>query len=126
MTALVSVGMIILLFLIPFLVGNIYSAVLRKKDMGIARLYLSGLVIMYAGLFIMQLAVVKFRFDFAKMELCYHIYFVALIVLGLVALCVNVVLRRKVKFDLIWSKKAILIYGLIVLQGFLSFLGQKN
>ena len=63
MTVLISIGVIVLFFIIPYLVGNAYALVFRKKTMGNARRYFSGMAIVYAGLFVLQLIFVIFKFN---------------------------------------------------------------
>ena len=63
MTVLGVVGIIALFFLLPYLTGNIYDFVCRKKTKGIVTTYLSGMVLLYAMLMAIQLVIVKFKFN---------------------------------------------------------------
>lgn len=119
MTALTSIGLIALFFVIPYLVGNAYAAIFRKKTMGIARMYLSGMAIVYVGLFALQLLSVKLKFNFYEATQVYHIYFIALCVVGIVMFGIHSIKNKHMKCDIEWSKKAWWLYALIVLQGIL-------
>ena len=119
MTILASVAVSILFFIIPFFVGNIYSLILGKKKIGIAGLYFSGMAIVYAGLFVIQLAVIKFKFNFSLVTKVYHIYFLTLIVLGVIAFLWKLLKEKTIKWDIAWEKRSWWIYGLILLQGIL-------
>lgn len=125
MTVLISIGLIVLLFLIPFLTGNIYSLVFRKKTLGIIETYLTGMAIMYAALFAVQLLVVKLKFDFADVTKLYHIVFCVFIILGIASLLWKLFKEKSVFMDVLWSKKAMLIYALILVQGIL-YIALKN
>ena len=119
MTILVSACLIILFFIIPYLVGNIYSVVFRKKIMGFVSTYVSGMAIVYAVLFALQLVIIKFRLDFSDVKRIYHILFGVLVVLGGISFAWKVCKEKSVQWDIVWKKKNIWIYGLILLQGFL-------
>lgn len=125
MTVLVSISVIALFFLVPFLAGNIYSVVFRKKTIGIAGLYLSGMAIVYALLFVLQLAIIKLKLDFAKVSKLYHLFFLIFLTLGTLCFLWKLFKQKNVTWDIIWSKKAIFIYALIVLQGVL-YIALKN
>lgn len=125
MTIVVSLGLTALFIIVPFLVGNIYSVMLRKKTIGISGLYFSGMAIVYAGLFALQMAIIKFKFDFQMVMKVYHIYFAILITLGMLAFLWKLFKEKNIKWDIIWSKNAMYIYGLIALQGIL-YIALKN
>lgn len=125
MSILISIGIITLFFCIPFMTGNIYALIFRKKTQGIATAYLSGLAIVYAGLLVLQMIFVKFKFDFCAAERVYHIYFLLLSAVGMVCLIIRGVIKQAPKADIVWSKKAWWIYALIALQGLL-YIGLKN
>lgn len=125
MTALLVIGMVGLFFIIPYLAGNVYGLIFRKKDMGILSTYLSGMAIMYALLTTLQLVIIKFKFDFAKVTKIYHILLLFCIGAGIVCFCVRLCKDRAVKWDAVISKKSIWILGLILLQGIL-YIGLKN
>ncbi len=119
MTALVSGGVVLLFILIPYLTGNAYGFVFRKKTMGIVSTYLSGVAIVYALLTVIQLIVVKFKFNFNETVNVYHILFIACGVLGSIGLVLRICKDKAVKWDVLLSKKSIWILGLIVCQGIL-------
>lgn len=125
MTIITLVGVIMLFFITPYLVGNIYSLIFRKKDMSIVRQYFTGMILIYAFLFILQLLVVKMKFDLAKTTTLYNGVLAILLVLGIVALIVNILCKQKPRFDVCLNGKAIFVYGLILLQGIL-YIGLKN
>ena len=119
MTILISVGIIALFFCIPYLTGNIYALMLRKKTTGIVGTYLSGLAIVYLGLLALQMAFIKLRFDFEYAAKMYHIFFLALGVLGFVCLLIRATKKHSLKMDIVWTKKAWWVYVLILVQGVL-------
>lgn len=119
MTILASVALGILFFIIPFLTGNIYSLISDKKKVGIAGLYFSGVAIVCAGLFVMQMAIIKFKFSFFQVTNAYHTYFMTLMVLGIVAFFWKLLKEKTINWDIVWEKRFWWIYGLILLQGIL-------
>lgn len=125
MTVLLVVCMIIAFFLVPYLTGNVYGFVFRKKNMGIVSTYLSGMVLVYASLTVMQFVVVKFKFDFQDVILMYHILFVACVVAGGVGLALRKWKDDALKWDVMLTKKNLWVLGLILLQGIL-YIGCKN
>ena len=111
--------LLILYFVVPFLVGNIYSAIFSKNKLGVADLYLSGMAIVYAGLFVLQLSIVKFKFDLGLIVKIYTIYFGVLLVLGALSFGWKL-LRKNYKIcELAMTKKTIWLWGLVLLQGVL-------
>lgn len=119
MTAILSAGIVLLFFLIPYLTGNAYGFVFRKKTMGIVSTYLSGVAIVYALLTAIQLLVVKFKFDFSKTINVYNVLFIVCVVLGGVGFLLRLCKDKAVKWDVLLSRKSIWVFGLIVCQGIL-------
>ena len=119
MTVLTALCVIALFFIVPFLIGNIYYAVFHKKTMGVASIYLSGMAFMYAGLLGIQLFIIKFKFNFLTASRIYSWVCLGLIVLGGLSFVLNL-LKKRISFEIAWSKNAWWIYGLIVLQGVLN------
>lgn len=119
MTVLVSACLIALFFIIPYLAGNVYSLLFRKKTMGIISTYVSGMAIIYASLFVLQLAIIKLRFNFTDVTKIYPILFGVFIVLGSLCFVWKLCKEKSVLWDVVWSKKTIWIYAIIVLQGIL-------
>lgn len=119
MTVLSIVGLIILYFVVPYLTGNVYGLIFRKKSMGIAATYLSGMAVVYAALTIIQLAVVKFKFDFQDVVMIYHLLFGLCILLGIVGFFVRMLKDKAIRWDIEVSKKSLWIFGIILLQGIL-------
>ena len=125
MTVLVCICLIALFFIVPYLTGTIYTLLFRKKTMGIVATYLSGMAIVYAVLFALQLVIIKFRFDFFDVTKWYHILFGAFIVLGVLSFLWKAFKEKSVVWDIVWNKKEIWIYALIFLQGIL-YIVMKN
>lgn len=119
MTVLLIIGLILLFFIVPYLTGNIYGVVLRKKGTGVVGTYLAGMAIVYGMLTILQFVVVKFKLDFLETSRMYHILFVACIVLGIVCLGIRWFKDKAVRWDVELNKKSLWIFGLIFLQGIL-------
>ncbi len=119
MTAILSAGIVLLFFLIPYLTGNAYGFVFRKKTMGIVSTYLSGVAIVYALLTAVQFVIVKFRFDFSNTVNVYNILFIVLGVLGGLGFVLRLCKDKAVKWDVLVKGKSIWILGLIACQGIL-------
>lgn len=119
MTVLVVGGLVLLFFLIPYLAGNAYGFVFRKKTLGIVSTYLSGVAIVYAFLAALQLVVVKFKFDFSETVKIYNVLFLIFIIFGCIGLIMRGYLDKAVKWDVLMSKRTVWILGIILLQGLL-------
>ncbi len=119
MTVLSIIGLIASFFAVPYLTGNVYGLVFRKKSMGIVATYLAGMACVYATLTIIQLAVVKFKFNFETVVLVYHILFMLCILFGGVCLFFRVWKDKAFKWDVAVSKKSLWIFGLVLIQGIL-------
>lgn len=125
MTTLTIIGLILLFMFVPYLVGNIYSFVFRKKEMGIVSTYLAGMAVVYALLTVLQFAIIKLKFNFAEVTRVYNILFIVCAVLGVAALVLRGIKDKALRWDVEVSKKSIWIFGMILLQGIL-YIGLKN
>ena len=119
MTVFKVIGAIVVFFLIPYLTGNIYGLAFRKKNMGIVATYLAGMASVYGGLTIIQLAIIKFKFDFNTVTIVYHIFFALCILFGGICLWLRNRKDKVFKWDISISKKSLWILGLVFLQGIL-------
>lgn len=119
MTGLVSAGVFILFFIVPYLTGNIYSLFFRKKTMGIVSNYLSGVAILYAVLFVVQIVSVKLKFNFSEVIKVYNLLFGVLIIVGGLCFAWKLLREKSVLFDITCKKKSIWVAGIIALQGVL-------
>ena len=119
MTVLFIVGLIVLFFIVPYLTGNIYGVVFRKKDMGVVSAYFAGMAIIYAVLTVLQLLIVKFKFDFEKVTKIYHVVFLACIVLGTAAFIIRRFKDKVVHWDVVIGKKSVWVLLPVLLQGIL-------
>ena len=125
MTTLTIIGLILLFMIVPYLVGNVYGFVFRKKEMGIVSTYLAGMAIIYALLTILQFAIIKFKFNFMEVTKIYSVVFIACAVLGVTSLIIRFVKQKAIYWDVELSKKSIWILGMILLQGVL-YIGLKT
>ena len=125
MTALTIIGLILLFMLVPYLIGNVYGFVFRKKEMGIVSTYLAGMAIIYALLTILQFAIIKFKFNFIEVTKMYSVVFITCAVLGVTSLIIRFVKQKAIYWDVELSKKSIWILGMILLQGVL-YIGLKT
>ena len=119
MTVFKVIGAIVVFFLIPYLAGNIYGLAFRKKNMGIVATYLAGMASVYGGLTIIQLAIIKFKFDFNTVAIVYHIFFAMCILFGGICLWLRNRKNKVFKWDISISKKSLWVLGLVFLQGIL-------
>ena len=125
MTALTISGLILLFIIVPYLTGNVYGFVFRKKEMGIVSTYLAGMAVIYALLTMVQLVVIKFKFNFNEVTRIYNIVFIVCIVLGVLGLVMRLVKQKAIHWDIQLSKKSLWIFGMILLQGIL-YIGFKT
>lgn len=119
------IAMIITIAVVCFLAGTVYNVFAVKKERGIASTCLSGLVFILFYLFVIQILCIKLDWDFETLSRRYTAFFIAFILLGIVALIVKCVRKGKIECDIVWSKKAFLLYGFILLQGII-YIGFKN
>lgn len=119
MTVLLIIGLILLFFSVPYLAGNMYVVFLRKKDMGIVATYLSGMVIVYALLTVLQIVIIKFKFDFYKVTGMYNLMFIGLVFMGLIGLFIRLFKDKAMRWDIHLSKKTLWVLVPVILQGIL-------
>ena len=119
MTVLLIIGLILLFFSVPYLVGNMYVVFLRKKDMGIVATYLSGMVIVYALLTVLQIVIIKFKLDFYKVTGMYNLMFIGLVFMGLIGLFIRLFKDKAMRWDIHLSKKTLWVLVPVILQGIL-------
>ncbi len=119
------IGMIVTIVMVCFLAGMTYNVFVVKKKRGIASTCLSGLVFLLFYLFIIQILCIKLDWSFQTLTRRYTAFFIAFILFGFAAIIVGFARKNKIRLDIIWSKKAFLLYGLILLQGIL-YIGLKN
>ena len=105
MTALTISGLILLFMIVPYLTGNVYGFVFRKKEMGIVSTYLAGMAVIYALLTMVQFVVIKFKFNFNEVTRIYNIVFIVCIVLGVLGLVMRLVKQKAIHWDIQLSKK---------------------
>ena len=125
MTALTISGLILLFMIVPYLTGNVYGFIFRKKEMGIASTYLAGMAIVYATLTALQFIIIKFKFNFEDVTKMYNIMLIVCAALGVVCFIIRLVKEKKIYWDIVVSKKAAWIFCLILFQGIL-YIGLKN
>lgn len=125
MTVLLIIGLVGLFFIIPYLTGNAYGFIFRKKDMGIVSTYLSGMVIVYALFTALQFIIIKFKFDFGKATRIYHVLLLLCIVMGIVGFFLRLYKDRAIQWDIVITKKTLWVLGLVLFQGIL-YIGLKN
>ena len=109
MTVLVIAGLILLFIIVPYLTGNVYGFVFRKKEMGIVSTYLAGMTILYAMLMLIQFFVIKFKFNLAETAKVYNVLFVVCVVLGAIAFGMRLLKEQSVYLDVSISKRSIWI-----------------
>ena len=125
MTVLLVICLIAAFLFVPFLAGNVYGFILRKKNMGIVSTYLTGVVLIYACLTVIQLAIIKFKFDFNEAIKIYHILFLGCIVLGVIGFALRKRIDNAIRWEVTVSKKSMWVLALILLQG-IFYIGCKN
>ncbi len=116
MTFLAALGLILVLFICPFCTGNLYSLVFGKKQLGLVESYLSGMAILYAILFVIQLAIIKFKFDLVKAGDVYTVLFITCLVLGTLCFLWNLKKHKSMYRCSFEWKKNWFVYVLILLQ----------
>lgn len=119
MTILKVIGIIILFFILPFLTGNLYSLIFRKKKIGAIEDYFRGMICIYAGLFALQLFIIKLQFDFEKVTKLYHLYFALMGIGGLIAFIIRFFGEKREKVCSFKKKSSLILFGLILIQGIL-------
>lgn len=127
MTALTALLCVMIFFLLPYLTGNIYELIFdgkkskkQEKKTGFAGTYFSGVAIVYAGLLVLQMIFIKFRFNFIQIKAVYTLYFALLSLAGSLCLMMRLKFKKMGKTDIVWQKKAWWIYVLILFQGILN------
>jgi len=125
MTVLMIVGLILLFIVVPYLAGNIYGFLFRKKEMGIVSTYIAGMAVVYACLTAIQFIVIKFKFNFSETSKVYTVFFVVCAIVGMVALVIRGFKDKALRLDIIVSKRSVWIFFIIILQGIL-YIGLKN
>lgn len=119
MTVLSMFITIALFFVVPYMAGNIYGFLFRKKELGIVATYLSGLVSVYGLLTIIQMVVIKFKFDFSEVVMIYHVLFGICVFLGGICLWARIKKDKAPKWDVAVSKKSVWVLGVVLVQGLL-------
>lgn len=131
MTGLMSVEVIKIIAMIItivggcFLSGMTYNVFVVKKERGIASTCLSGFIFLLFYLFVIQVLCIKLDWNFQMLSMHYTVFFVAFIAFGIIATIVVGVKKNKIGFDILWSKKSFILYGIILFQGIL-YIGLKN
>ena len=125
MTALTIIGLILLFMIVPYLTGNVYGFLFGKKEMGIVSTYLAGMAIIYALLTMLQLVIIKLKFNFAQVTKVYNIVLIVCMALGVISLVMRLVKQKALRWDIELSRRSIWIFGMILLQGIL-YIGLKT
>lgn len=125
MTALTISGLILLFMIVPYLTGNVYGFIFRKKEMGIVSTYLAGMAIIYALLTVLQFIIIKTKLNFCEVTKIYNIVFIVCMVLGVVSLVMRLAKQKAIHWDIQLGKKSLWIFAMILLQGIL-YIGLKT
>ncbi len=120
--------LLLLIITVPmlcYLAGSVYNTFIMKKNRGTVSSCLTGLIFLLFYLFIIQLFVVKMDWTFRQTSRCYTAFFLAIVLLGTIARFVMHKRGYKYENKHQVTKKEVILYVIIVLQGILC-IGLKN